>query len=259
MPFWIFDAPALAQLAGFAVFSLIAAGLALLVLAALHGRFGRRPDMLPVAPFFVSVTTVFALFLGFLAADIWAQKRSALNAVYHERSALDGIAALAAPAVLDAARVAEAAETYRRKVIEIEWGARDNRTAAPEVEAALQGLASALVDLAQTDAPAPAVGRLFSLLDAIVQARTQRLAIGVNANRVGNTSWFPVVLLAVFSYAAIAAVHLDRPGAGRLSICVFGLATTFALWFLAMHDSPYTGGVRLEPLLLETAVGSVVR
>ncbi|MFC3230233.1 hypothetical protein ACFOGJ_23485 [Marinibaculum pumilum] len=55
-----------------------------------------------------------------------------------------------------------------------------------------------------------------------------------------------VLVLALFSYLAIAMVHLDRPRAGRLVMTVFAICTTTVFFFRALHDSPYTGGVRLD-------------
>lgn len=45
-----------------------------------------------------------------------------------------------------------------------------------------------------------------------------------------------------FAYMMIAASHLDRPPAGRLVLVLFSIATTLALWQLAMHTNPYNGG-----------------
>lgn len=255
----VFDKPALLQLASFCAFSFVAWLLGYGLLRLLHARFGRDAGMLPVAPSFVSVTMIFALFLGFLAADIWAQKHRAQDAAYDERSAIEGIETIAGPSGLDAAAVAAAAETYRRQVIDTEWGAHRNRISAPAVDAAMQALSAAVVELAKSDAPASAVGHLFSLVGDIADARAERLAIGVNSDRLGNTSWFSVIMLALFSYIAIVCVHMDRPRAGTLAISVFAVATTFAFWFLAMHDSPYTGGVRLDPVLLLRIAGSTIQ
>jgi pimeloyl-ACP methyl ester carboxylesterase len=63
---------------------------ALLVLAAaiacmrwLNTRVQKGLDLVPVAPFFVSVTTVFALFLAFHASTIWSRQHAA-EAVFHD-------------------------------------------------------------------------------------------------------------------------------------------------------------------------------
>ena len=59
-----------------------------------------------------------------------------------------------------------------------------------------------------------------------------------------------MLVLALFSYVALAVAHLDRPKAGRVAMAVFAVATTTVFMFLALHDSPYAGGVRLEPELI---------
>lgn len=78
----------MAQTAAVQFFMLL--GHALLVLAAsigcmhwLGSRLRDRNDMLPVAPFFVSVTTVYALFLAFHASTIWTRQHAA-EAAFHD-------------------------------------------------------------------------------------------------------------------------------------------------------------------------------
>ena len=52
-----------------------------------------------------------------------------------------------------------------------------------------------------------------------------------------------MLVLALFAHLVIAASHLDRPPAGRLTLVLFSLATRLAMWQLAMHTNPYNGGV----------------
>jgi hypothetical protein len=43
----------------------------------LSSRAKGRPDRIPVAPYFVSVTTIYALFLAFHASTIWSRQHDA--------------------------------------------------------------------------------------------------------------------------------------------------------------------------------------
>jgi hypothetical protein len=252
----LFDRAAPVQLLAFLGVAAVLWGLGMLALHALRARFARRGGVgpvLPVAPYFVTVTTLFALFLGFMAADIWAQKRAALDAATDERAALAALATLATPAALDAPGLAAATRAYRDGVVRDEWGALRNRGPAESVEAALADLAGEAVALARGPAPVPAAARVFGLVDGLAEARSRRLAIGSAAERIGATAWLSVLVLAAFSVVAIAVVHLDRPAAARLTTGLFAAAVAVAFWFLAMHDSPYAGGVRLEPAVLRAA------
>ncbi|MEX0759912.1 MAG: hypothetical protein WD100_10055 [Tistlia sp.] len=246
--FGLFDRPPLYQFVAIAIWTGLAWGAGRLLLGHLNRRFRLDGGVLPVAPFFVSVTTLFALFLGFLAADIWAEKRRASDAAYAERAALERFVTLSGPEVLDAADALAAAERYRRRVIEQEWGAARNGAADPETEAALRAMWSAAARLTGDASAVPASGHLFVALEGLSGARSDRLSIG--AAHGGSTAWYSVLALWVFSFAALAVVHLDRPAAGRLAMTVFALATSVAFFFLILHDSPYGGGVRIDPSLL---------
>lgn len=246
--FGIFSQPPVVQLAGFSFFSALAWSGADLFLRRLNARLGARDGALPVAPSFVAVTTIFALSLGFLAADIWEQKRRAVNAAYNERLAMDRFVAIVGPTRVDSVPALAAVERYRAAVIKREWGANRNRSPDGETDDALNRVWKEVAALARTEAPPAVVAQLFKVVDDLAAARSTRLSIGV-ADR--SNAWFMVVVLCLSSYFAIVSVHLDRPAAGRLAITIFAVATTLAFWFLAMHDSPYSGGIELGSGLLK--------
>lgn len=247
--FGIFSQPPVVQFAGFSLFSAFAWCGADALLRRLHRRFQAKSDILPVAPSFVAVTTVFALALGFLAGDIWEQKRRAVNAAYDERLAMDRFVAIVGPTRIDSAPALGAVERYRTAVITREWGANRNRSADRETDDALNGLWEEVAALARSEAPPATVTQLFKVVDDLAAARSTRLSIG--AYRDGSNAWFVVIVLCLSSYFAIVSVHFDRPAAGRLAITIFAVATTLAFWFLAMHDSPYAGGIVLGSDLLK--------
>lgn len=246
--FGLFDRPPLFQLGAFAIFSTVAWLAARLLLARLNERFRAGAVILPVAPFFASITTIFALFLGFLAADIWAQKHRASDAAFAERSAIQRYVTLAGVAAPDVPGALAAVERYRRAVIEEEWEATRNQRAAPAAEAALGDMWRAAASLPRAGVPPGATAHLLSVVEDIEQARAVRLAIG--ADHGGSNAWATALVLCLFSYLAIATVHLDRPAAARVALTMFAVATAAAFWFLALHDSPYAGGVRLDSDLL---------
>lgn len=224
--------------------------------ALLIHRFGpgaaADPKRLPVAPAFVAVATIFALFLSFLAADIWAQNRQAMDAAGAEHSALQRFVLLAGALGPEGAPALAAHARYLSAVVEGEWGEGRNRRPDPAAAAALGAMWNAAAHLAETRPGSAVAAHLLTVLDDLQDGRERRLAIG--ASRGGFNSWATVLVLATFTYLAIASVHLDRPAAGRLMMLIFAVATTAIFMFLALHDAPYTGAVRLDGDLLLRAL-----
>lgn len=244
----VFDGPPWQQLVAFAALALLGWILGHLVLLWLARRYRSNDRLLPVGPYFVAVTVIFGLFVGFLASDIWGRNHHATEAAYQERSALATYLDIVGPDGLDSPEAMTAALRYRDTVVQDEWGAGRNDAPLPETEAALRAMLLAAVAMARDPAAPAAIDELFVTLDDIAQARDVRLSIG--ANHGGSNAWFTVVVLYLFSFIAIASVHMDRPAAGTLTLTIFALATFLMLWFLALHDSPYTGGVRLDAGLI---------
>ena len=198
------------------------------------------PKLLPVGPAFVPVTTVFALFLSFLAVDIWTQQRTALDAASKEVTALMRLHDLMEPAALDAPGAAPLLAAYRHAVSTEEWGVHFNHQASPGAAGALSGLRLQAAHLIRSGSPAVLVAQWLKAVDELEDARLKRLFIG--SDHTDNNQWWVVLLLAFFAQLTIAAAHLDRPPAGRMMLVLFSIATTLALWQLAMHTNPYNGG-----------------
>ena len=235
-----FDLSAVFQLALLSVLS----GLMLVVsfgwLAWLNRRFAAVPKLLPVGPAFGPVTIVFALFFSYLAVDIWTQERAAGDAASREATALMRLHVFAEPAGLNAPEAVHLLETYRHAVSNDEWGVHFNHQASPFATLALKELRLQGSRLSLNGAHAPLVAQWFKAVDDLEDARLKRLFIG--SDHTDNTQWCVVMVLAFFAYISIATVHLDRPPAGRMVLVLFAIATTLALWQLAMHTNPYNGG-----------------
>ena len=209
-------------------------------LAWLNRRFANVPKLLPVGPAFGPVTIVFALFFSYLAVDIWTQERAASDAASREVTALMRLQAFTEPEALNATDALPLLTAYRQAVSSEEWGTHFNHQASPAAALALRDLRLYGARLSQRGASAPLLGQWFKAVDDLEDARLKRLFIG--SDHTDNNQWYVVIGLAFFAYLAIAAVHLDRPPAGRMVLLLFGVATTLALWQLAMHTNPYIGG-----------------
>ncbi len=106
---------------------------ALLVLAAstvcmhwLGTRLRGRSDMLPVAPYFVSVTTVFALFLAFHASTIWSRQHATEAAFHDAVTAISRLDALFGEKVWDSMTPESTC-----RAIPKQWFAKSGRLATP--------------------------------------------------------------------------------------------------------------------------------
>lgn len=206
----------------------------------LNRRFASAPKLLPVGPAFVPVTTVFALFLSFLAVDIWTQERTANDAATREVTALMRLHELTEPAALNLQDAVPLLTSYRTAVSTDEWGTHFNHAVSPVASLALRDLRRLGAIQSRSGAPALLIAQWFKAVDDLEDARLKRLFIG--SDHTDNNQWWLVIGLTFFAYLAIAAVHLDRPPAGRMVLVLFAIAITLALWQLAMHTNPYNGG-----------------
>lgn len=235
-----FDLSAILQLLILAVLSGLMLAISFVWMNGLHRRFASVPKLLPVGPAFGPVATLFALFLSFLAVDIWTQQRMALDAASKEVSAMMRLSELMAPAMLNAPQAGALLATYQSAVSTEEWGPYFNHQASPHAAQALRDLRMQAAQLSREGSPAPMVAQWFKAVDDLEEARLKRLFIG--SDHTDNNQWGMVLVLAFFTYLMIAASHLDRPPAGRLVLTLFSIAITLALWQLAMHTNPYNGG-----------------
>ncbi len=206
----------------------------------LNRRFASVPKLLPVGPAFTPIATLFALFLSFLAVDIWTQQRTAIDASSKEVSALMRLSEMMEPASLNVPQAGMLIAAYRHAVSTDEWGVHFNHQASPEAAKALRGLRMQGARLSAEGSPAPIVNQWLKAIDELEDARLRRLFIG--SDHTDTSQWWVVMVLAFFTYLMIAASHLDRPPAGRMVLVLFSIATTLAFWQLAMHTNPYNGG-----------------
>lgn len=239
----IFALSPLLLLVAFAAFALLSLLLSLLALGALHRRWTADARILPVAPFFTAVTTIWALSLGFAAADLWGVRSQAEQAASAERSSISRLHGMSERDALDAPQLREALAAYVGAVAQAEWGETANAQPAEEVERALQSMRLAIIELARTGTPPALMAKMAQDFDELQDARNTRLAIGVSS--VSEYKWYLVLVLTVMSMIAIAAVHADRPPAGRWALAIFAVAATASLWILALYANPYSGGARI--------------
>ena len=240
----IFSLSAFFLLLVFVAFGLISLGIALAALAFFRRQAERNAATVPVTTFVSAIATAWALALGFAAADVWLIRAHAEQAASEERSAIGRLAGMAGVEAFDAADLRQGLSQYRTAFLEKEWVGLGNRDPAPEVDQALQHIRLAIFALAQGPAPSTLVSNLARDFDELQDARNKRLAIGETS--VSEYKWYLVLFLTVLSMIALAAVHADRPPAGRNALSVFTVAAVVSLWILALHADPYIGPAPIQ-------------
>lgn len=223
----------------------------LIALHVMHLALQRQLIAVPVAPYFVAVTTVWALLLGFVAADSWAANNEARRILNEERSAIQRLEGLARIDAIDLRTLGGGVTAYAAAVVEGEWGRNRNRTRDPAVEAAIEDIRRFLVEAALSGLPDALANKAIVDFDELQDARNHRLSLGEPP--AGFAKWHLLLVLTALAHVAIAMVHADRPSAAWPALLVFSLACWTSLFLLALHAHPYDGAVRLEPSGLLTA------
>ncbi|HYC33550.1 MAG TPA: hypothetical protein VEB59_14775 [Gemmatimonadales bacterium] len=203
------------------------------------------PGMLP------PLSVVFALLVGFLAAQVWSDSDRAGAAVHHEASAIRAVVLLAAafPGEPEA-RLRELMRDHVREVVSDEWPAMVRRNVT--LALAPQRLVEALHIAIALPAPAPgqvaAQRELVSALEGALEARRQRIIL--SRTSVNWIKWTVLLLQAGLMLITIAMVHIDNPLANRIILGIFATSVGVAVVLIAAHSRPFAGGLAVSPTYL---------
>jgi Protein of unknown function (DUF4239) len=235
------------------VFALTFLAATLIYIAVMALAVGKRgeafkafsPGMLP------PMGLLFALIVGFLAAQVWSDAGRAQEAVNREASALRSIALLAhAFPGEPATRIDTLLRRQIREAVE-EWPAMSQQRATLTVIPA--PLADALrlaVGLSpRTEGQKTAQREIVSSLQSAFDARRQRIL--VSESSVNWVKWSGVILVALLTLVAIAFVHSDNRLTAALAMGLFSAAVAASLMLIAAHQHPFSGqfAVRPDPLI----------
>ena len=243
---------AIVQLLLLTGFGLLCYALAMGYLRLLRHRHRNLSRAVPAPTFVGTIATAWALALGFAAADVWAARANADQALSEERSAIIRLVGIAEDDALGLPEIMSSIAHYKQEVEEKEWGTGLNRVPVASVDASLQRIRVEIVKLAREGIPSPLIGKMTRDFDELQDARNKRLAIGNSS--VSTHKWNLVLFLTLLSMVAIAATHADRPAAARNALGIFMVAAVVSLWFLALHATPYSGsaGIRFDELTLRS-------
>lgn len=197
-----------------------------------------------VGPFFVSISVLFALFLTFLASDVWDRKARASHVVHSERDALAALMALAGTSVAAADDIKDAVEKYVASVIQDEWQRmrkqESSSKAADRVDRLLHSVAAA------SNSYASAVhGAMLQKAIAAREARANRITL--SHDRAETLKWLAVIVLALLTQLALAAVHLEKTVPQRVALGLYSVAAVFAICIVAAYERPFDGPLSIPP------------
>ena len=204
------------------------------------------PGMLP------PMGLLFALIVGFLAAQVWSDAGRAQEAVNREASALRSIALLAhAFPGEPEARIDALLRRQIREAVDEEWPAMAHQRATLTViPAPLADALQLAVSLSpHTEGQKTAQHEMVSSLQSAFDARRQRIL--VSESSVNWVKWSGVILVALLTLIAIAFVHSDNRLTAALAMGLFSAAVAASLMLIAAHQHPFSGqfAVRPDPLI----------
>lgn len=220
----------------------IAHGVLAIILAILSSNclvryFGA--ESIPVAPYFVSVTTLLSIVFAFIAVDTWSNSK---EAGFAARQELDAFERLADVTTLVSGEVDELKNllfVYAYEVEKTEWGTPEDRFGVVRAEQTLSGMREAATSLALGGLSGPIASEIYQSIDQLSEARRARLSIVRDTG--DGYKWSLLFSLSLFTHLAVGVVHADRKRAQLVSLVIFSGAFCSAMAIMAVHDDPYRG------------------
>ena len=210
----------------------------LLYLVTQHGPFAATLQQFRdvVAPYFVSVGILFAVFAAFLGNDIWQRVQESNHSLEKEVANVQSIVQIARALGENGAPIVSAARQYVDATLDLELS--DNGQARSTVaDEALELVAREILNLPQNDARSGAAqGPMLAAYERIWEARTTRRHIADTHS--DSLKWAAVLLLGILTQVALTLCHIDKPKALAAAQSVFSLAFITTMVTLAVHERP---------------------
>jgi len=203
------------------------------------------PGMLP------PIATIFALLVGFLAAQDWNQRERASAAVNREASSLRAVVLLAAafPGEPES-RLRQLVHDYIQDAVAREWPAmaRQDVTLTIAPPTLTQALRLVLSLTPQRDGQIAAQRELVAWLGSALDARRQRIIL--SGSSLDWVKWTVLYVLAGLTLITIAMVHSGNPTANRIILGIFGTGVGVAVLLIVSHSRAFTGEMGVTPSVL---------
>ena len=251
MGLWLLNLPVLAM--GAIILGLVYLGTAIIYWAVMSLAKDERmfrafkaisPGMLP------PISVVFALLVGFMAAQVWSDSDKAHTAVNREAGALRD-AVLISTAFPDSEhRFKALIRSYIQDAVTQEWPAmaRQEATLTLAPPRLSEALRLALGLQATTPGQLDAQRELVSAVKTALDARRDRMIL--SSSRVNWVKWTVLLAQAAVMLVAIAMVHCDNPLANKIILTIFATSVAVAMVLVASHARPFTGQISIAPTYL---------
>ena len=235
----------------FGIGALVTAAIYAVVMSLSTGERGRAfasisPGMLP------PMGIIFALLVGFLAAQVWTSGEHAATAVSQEASSLRAVVLLSSefPGEPET-RMRGLVHRYIEDTVTKEWPQMAERgvtlSVVPQPLAELQATAVGL----RPDSPGQSIAQqeIVRSLEAALDARRQRII--VSQSSVNGAKWGAVASLAILTLFAIAFVHSGNRRSAAIALTLFAAAASAAIVMIAVQERPFAGHFAVSPTPLE--------
>ncbi len=203
------------------------------------------PGMLP------PLSVVFALLVGFLAAQVWSDADRAHTAVNREASALRAVVILAGafPGETEA-RLLDLVRGHIQDAVNDEWPAMSRHAATLTIiPPRLANALKVVLALNPTGAGQQVAQReLVQAIEAALESRRQRVILSESS--INWVKWVVLLVQAALTLLAVAMVHSDNRAANRMILGIFATGVGVAVVLIASHSRPFSGELAVAPTVL---------
>jgi hypothetical protein len=248
---WLLNLPVLGMAAVILVACyLFTAGLYLLITALAVGERARAfkavsPGMLP------PMAIIFALLVGFLAAQVWSDLDRASTAVNREASALRAVVLLAAgfPGKPEA-HLRDLIRRHTQEAVTQEWPAmsRGHATLTLSPASLTEALRLTIALDPRGEGQLVAQREIIASLQSALDARRQRILLSHSS--VNWVKWTALLLQAGLTLLTIGLIHSDNRATNRIIMGIFATSVGVAVTLIAAHSRPFAGEISVRPAVL---------
>ena len=248
---WLLNIPVLAMAALILLACyLFSAGLYLLITTLAVGERARAfkavsPGMLP------PMAIIFALLVGFLAAQVWSDLDRASTAVNREASALRAIVLLGAgfPGEPEA-HLRDLARRHIQEAVTLEWPemSRGHATLTLAPASLTEALRLTIALNPRGDGQLVAQREIIAAIQSALDARRQRILLSHSS--INWVKWTALLMQAGLTLLTIGLVHSENRAANRIIMGIFATSVGVAVTLIAAHSRPFAGEISVRPAVL---------
>ena len=216
----------------------------------------------PAVPPVMSLPAVmFAFLMAFMASAAWQNIALARLSLVNEHAALVRLAAVPIGPAAAKQEMRSGLKRYVAAVLDDEWAKRNNESASPDAEAALDSLGAGMWAISSQCRAQPVpdcttdlgVSSYLKALDDLRAARDERLSLGFQGTL--RLKWAMGIVLAIVTSLAIAAVHRSNARTAAICLVLFCVSVWMTFAMVALHIQPYRGPDALSPGVLQEIRG----